>query len=73
MQRFESSGSAERFFSMHAAAYNTFNVKCHQISRRTLRTFPEEAMAQWQRGSRRRRRGVQAAVTLELCVQARFL
>jgi transposase-like protein len=27
MQRFKSPGSAQRFVSMHAAAYNTFNVQ----------------------------------------------
>jgi putative transposase len=47
MQRFRSPGSAQRFVSMHAAAYNTFNVQCHLISRRTLRAFRAEAMAQW--------------------------
>ena len=48
MQRFKSPGSAQRFLSMHSAAYNTFNVQRHLISRRTLRTFRAEAMAQWQ-------------------------
>src|SRR5215211_2681011 len=47
MQRFKSPGSAQRFVSMHAAAYNTFNVQRHLISRRTLRAFRAEAMAQW--------------------------
>ncbi len=47
MQRFKSPGSAQRFASMHAAAYNTFNVQRHLISRRTLRTFRAEAIAQW--------------------------
>ncbi len=46
MQRFKSPGSAQRFLSMHAAAYNTFNVQRHLISRRTLRTFRAEATAQ---------------------------
>ncbi len=46
MQRFKSPGSAQRFVSMHAAAYNTFNVQRHLISRRTLRTFRAGAMAQ---------------------------
>ena len=31
MQRFKSAGSAQKFLSTHAAAYNTFNV--HAISR----------------------------------------
>jgi len=47
MQRFKSPGSAQRFASMHAAAYNTFNVRRHLISRRTLRAFRAEATAQW--------------------------
>ena len=48
MQRFKSPGSAQRFASMHATAYNTFNVQRHLISRRTLHAFRAEAMAQWQ-------------------------
>ncbi len=48
MQRFKSPGSAQRFVSMHAAAYNTFDVQRHLIPRRTLRAFRAEAMAQWQ-------------------------
>ena len=47
MQRFKSPASAQRFVSMHAATYNTFNVQRHLISRRTLRSFRTEAMAQW--------------------------
>ena len=39
MQRFKSSGSAQRFVSMHSAARNAFNVQRHLVSRRTLRTF----------------------------------
>ncbi len=47
MQRFKSpGGSAQRLISVHAA-YNTFNVQRHLISRRTLRAFRAEAMAQW--------------------------
>jgi transposase-like protein len=48
MQRFKSAGSAQRFLSLHAAAYNTFNLQRHLVSRRTLRAFRAEAMAQWQ-------------------------
>ena len=47
MQRFKSPGSAQRFVLMHSAVYNTFNVQRHLISRRTLRAFRAEAMAQW--------------------------
>jgi hypothetical protein len=32
---------------MHAAIYNTFNLQRHLISRRTLRTFRAQAMADW--------------------------
>jgi putative transposase len=47
MQRFKSTGSAQRFLSTHAAIYNTFNVQRHLISRRTLRQFRAEAMNRW--------------------------
>ncbi len=47
MQRFKSPGSAQRFLSVHAAVYNTFNVQRHLISRPTLRLFRAEAMTYW--------------------------
>src|SRR3712207_6705765 len=47
IQRFKSPGSAQRFLSMHSAAYNAFNVQRHLISRRTLRAFRAEVMARW--------------------------
>ncbi len=47
LQRFKSSGSAQRFPSAHAAVYNTFNLQRHLISRRTLRIFRAEATDQW--------------------------
>ena len=47
MQRFKSPGSAQRFVAMHSAVYNTFNLQRHLISRRTLRTFRAQAMADW--------------------------
>ncbi len=47
MQRFKSPGSAQRFVSLHAA-YNTFNLQRHLVSRRTLRTFRVQAMTDWQ-------------------------
>ena len=47
MQRFKSPGSAQRFLSVHAAVYNTFNVQRHLISRRTLRLFRAEVAARW--------------------------
>ncbi|QRM35795.1 IS6 family transposase [Microvirga sp. VF16] len=48
MQGFKSAGSAQRFLSAHSAAYNTFNLQRHLISRRTLRLFRAEAAEQWQ-------------------------
>ena len=48
MQRFKSPGSAQRFLSVHAAVYNTFNLQRHLISRRSLRRFRANAMEQWQ-------------------------
>jgi hypothetical protein len=47
MQRFKSARSAQRFLSMHATVYNTFNIKCHLVSRSTLRIFRDEAVNQW--------------------------
>src|SRR5688572_10634398 len=47
MQRFKSPGSAQRFLSVHAAVYNTFNVQRHLISRRTLRVIRADALEQW--------------------------
>ena len=48
MQRFKSAGSAQRFVSMHSAAYNTFYLQRHLTSRHTLRLCRAEAMAHWQ-------------------------
>ena len=47
MQRFKSLGSAQRFLSTHAAAYNNFNVQRHLISARTHRAFRAAAMNIW--------------------------
>ena len=47
MQRFKSMGSAQRFLSIHAAAYNTFNSQRHLISAKTRRTFRAVAMESW--------------------------
>jgi transposase-like protein len=47
MQGFKSPGSAQRFLSSHAAAYNTFNVQRHLTSARTHRDFRESAMQTW--------------------------
>ena len=46
-QRFKSPESAQRFLSLPAAVQNTFNVKRHLTSRRTLRVFREEAFRAW--------------------------
>src|SRR5262249_49343407 len=50
LQHFKSAGSAQRFRSMHAAVYNTFNLQRHPVSRSTLRRFRAEATVQWQSG-----------------------
>src|SRR6202163_2000040 len=47
MQGFKSPGSAQRFLSVHAAAYNTFNVQRHLSSARTHRAFRASAMQAW--------------------------
>ena len=47
MQGFKSVGSAQRFLSVHAAAYNTFNVQRHLTSARTHRAFRASAMQTW--------------------------
>ena len=47
MQGFKSTGSAQRFLSVHAATYNTFNVQRHLISARTHRAFRASAMNMW--------------------------
>jgi len=48
MQHFKSQGSAQRFLSIYGPIYNLFNVQRHLISRRTLRIFRNQAMAEWQ-------------------------
>ncbi len=47
MQGFKSVGPAQRFLSVHAAAYNTFNVQRHLTSARTHRAFKASAMQTW--------------------------
>ncbi|TSD82706.1 IS6 family transposase [Mycobacterium sp. KBS0706] len=47
LQRFKSPASAQRFLSMHAATYNTFNVCRHLTTARTHRRFRAEAFAAW--------------------------
>jgi putative transposase len=47
MQGFKSAKSAQRFVSVHAAVYNTFNVQRHLISRQTNRRFRTAAQQCW--------------------------
>ena len=47
MQRFKSAGSAQKFLSIHAAAYNTFNVQRHLTSAQTKRVLRAAAMSTW--------------------------
>ena len=47
VRRFKSAGSAQRFWSVHAAVQNTFNVQRHLTSRRTLRVLRDEAFRTW--------------------------
>jgi putative transposase len=47
MQGFKSAHSAQRFASVHAAVYNTFNVQRHLISRPTHRQFRTAAHKSW--------------------------
>jgi putative transposase len=48
MQGFKSSGSAQRFLSMHAAVHNTFSLQRHLLCRRIMRLFRADAAEQWQ-------------------------
>ena len=47
IQGSKSPGSAQRIASMHSAAIHTLHVRRGLISRRTLRFFRAEAVAQW--------------------------
>jgi putative transposase len=47
MQGFKSAASAQRFLSVHAAVYNTFNLQRHLVSRATLRCFRAAAHNAW--------------------------
>ena len=53
MQRFKSTGSAQKFLSAHAAAYNTFNVQRHLTSAQSHRVLRAAAMTTWRESSRR--------------------
>jgi putative transposase len=45
MQRFKSAGSAQKFLSTHATAYNTFNVQRHLTSAQSHRVLRAAAMS----------------------------
>jgi len=47
MQRLKSAGSPQKFLSIHAAVYNTFNVQRHLASAQTHRTLRAVAMSTW--------------------------
>jgi transposase-like protein len=47
MQGFKSAKSAQRFVSVHAAVYNTFNVQRHLMSRPMHRQFRTAAHQSW--------------------------
>jgi transposase-like protein len=47
MRGFKSPGSAQRFLSIHASIYNTFNTCRHLISAANHRRFRAEAFASW--------------------------
>src|SRR6516164_7253774 len=47
MQGFKSARSAQRFVSVHAAVYNTFNVQRHLVSRPTHPRFRTAAHQSW--------------------------
>ena len=47
MQRFKSAGSAQKFLSTHAAAYNIFNVQRHLTSAQSHRVLRAAAMTTW--------------------------
>jgi hypothetical protein len=47
MQRFKTAGSARKFLSTHAAAYNTFNVQRHLTSAQSHRVLRAAAMTTW--------------------------
>ena len=46
------SGQIDKALSVHAAAYNTFNLQRHLISRRTLRLFRAEGRGAMEVGDR---------------------
>jgi hypothetical protein len=51
MKRFKSSGSAQRFLSIHVAVYDVFNLQRQLTSRRTLRVFGDHTMLVWRQAT----------------------
>ncbi len=47
MQRFRSPGAAQRFLSIHAVVYNTFNTKPHEILAIEHRLLRNRAFDAW--------------------------
>jgi len=47
MQGFRSPGSAQRFLSLHAAAYNTFNCRRHLTGAAEHRNLRDRAFGTW--------------------------
>jgi transposase-like protein len=47
MQGFRSPGSAQRFLSIHAAVYNTFNTRRHLVLAPQHRQCRDAALSQW--------------------------
>ena len=47
MQRFKSPGAAQRFLSIHAATYNTFNHQRHILSRPTFKRLKIQPFEAW--------------------------
>jgi len=48
MRRFKSAHQAQRFFSVHAAVYNLFNLGRHLISAKHYRLFRQRAFVSWE-------------------------
>ena len=51
MQKFKSSGSAQRFLNIHSAAYNNFYSQRHLINRTHLKECRVEAIGAWETAS----------------------
>ena len=50
-QRFKSPGSAQRFLNIQSAAYNSFYIQRHLLSRPTFKRFRTDAFNVWNRAS----------------------